>query len=41
MEYPYKLNQRKKTSLGEKLCSLSPDQDREIVKIVKVKIRKF
>jgi len=41
MEYPYKLNRKKKKSLGEKSCSLRPGPDRVIVKIVAVKIRKF
>jgi len=41
MEYPYKLNRKKKKSLGEKSCSLRPDHDRATVKMVEVKIRKF
>jgi len=41
MEYPYKLNRKKKKSLGEKSCSLRPDHDRAVVKIVEGKIIKF
>lgn len=41
MEYSYKLNRKKKKSLGENSCSLRPDHDMAIVKIVEVNIRKF
>jgi len=41
MEYPYKLNRKKKKSLEKKSCSLRPDHDRVVVKIVEAKIRKF